>query len=174
MPDFEPRHIEQQLRNVLSAQADTVETDLSGPELRVLAEDRVRTRRRTAGQALVAAVVVAVIGLAPQVFTGPERTHRPAPSPIAPGATVSPRPALPTPSHPHQRISRAPHGSAVPTPAPPRTGPTPAASATPRSLQLPSRSNVTRRAPQVVGTQVAGTQPPVPSRTLRPNATTSP
>ncbi len=164
MPD-----IEQRLRNVLSAQADALDSDLSGADLRVLAENRVRTRRRTGAQALVAAVVVAVIGLAPHVFTGPERTHRPAPSPIAPGATVGPRPATPTPTHAHQRVPRAPRSTAVPTPARPETGTTPAVSASPRGRPLPSRSKVTtRRAPQV-----AGTRAPTPPRTLRPNATTS-
>jgi hypothetical protein len=170
MPD-----IEQRLRNVLSAQADTVETDLSGADLRTLAEERVRTRRRTAAQALVAAVVVAVIGLAPQVFTGPERTHRPAPSPIAPGGSVSPLPRQSTPSRAHDRLPRATHRTAMPTPGRPEPTTTPALSATPRNRPVPSRSKVTtRRAPTAGRTPpVAGSTPPAPPRTLRPNATTS-
>ena len=164
MPD-----IEQRLRGVLNAQADTVETDLSGAELRLLAEDRVRTSRRTAAQALVAAVVVAVIGLAPQVFTGPERTHRPAPRPIAPGATVSPQPRQPTPSRPHQRSPRAPHPTAMPTTGRSEQTATRAVRATPRGRPLPSRSKVTTRRTPLV----AGYRRPAPPRTVRPNATTS-
>ncbi len=173
MPD-----IEQRLRNVLNAQADTVETDLSGADLRGLAEARVRTRRRTVGQALVAAVVVAVIGLAPQVFTGPERAHRPAPSPIAPGTSVGPLSQQPTPGRSHDRRPRVPHRTTTPTPQRPQpttqltTQPatTPAVSATPRGRAVPSRSRVlTRGAPLV-----SGYRPPAPPRTLRPNATTSP
>jgi hypothetical protein len=114
--------------------------------------------------------VVAVIGLAPQVFTGPERAHRPAPSPIAPGVTVSPQPRQPTPSRPYQRPPRAPHPTAMPTTGRPEQTATPAVRATPRGRPLPSRSRATTGRTE----PIAGYRPPAPPRTFPTNATTSP